>query len=178
MWGGSSSYLELRFQYMFPSHQVVQPLCLQSVIQLTNGFFSPIIHCKAPAQFFFLKKIIGCSVLSGLIFLIALPIKKAFPTVYYEIHKCAEWKGDGINTQCPPPWATLGISFSLLYPLCMWTMHVCVLYLCVMYLYMVCVGVLTCAYACVHAWGICRCSDPLLSTLLLWDRVSLSLELG
>lgn len=45
------------------------PSMLRSVTQLTNGFFSPIMHCRAPlAQVFFSKRIMGSSVLRGLIF--------------------------------------------------------------------------------------------------------------
>lgn len=66
------------------------PCMLKSVTQLANGFFTPIMHCRAPlAQvdffFFFKNNRVFCS--QRFNFLIALPIKKKkpVPTFYHAI---------------------------------------------------------------------------------------------
>jgi hypothetical protein len=73
--------------YVFQPHLGLSAcLCAESVTQLANGFFSPIMHCRAPLVqiffFLFFKRIIGCSVLRDF-FLIVLQISEIlFPIVY------------------------------------------------------------------------------------------------
>lgn len=68
---------------MFSSHTTPfsLPCMLKSVTQLANGFFSPIMHCRAPlAQLFlFFKENNGVFCSQRFNFLIALPIKKKNP---------------------------------------------------------------------------------------------------
>lgn len=73
------------------------PCMLKSVTQLANGFFSPIMHCRAPlAQLFlFFKENNGVFCSQRFNFLIALPIKKkkSLSNFLNEIFKhTKEWK--------------------------------------------------------------------------------------
>lgn len=63
---------------MFSSHTYsLQPPLYAQVCQLANGFFSSIMHCKAPlAQVLFFKENNGVFCSQRYNFLLALPIKK------------------------------------------------------------------------------------------------------